>query len=105
MGSVWVWGIWEGPGLVWMGCVVFAVVLQWGGRLLEAGHQSSRQSVIVGEVGQCVGVRWRADVDVGSQANLPGKRQSRTIGMRWVAAWGCGGGRAAAWASSGRGPL
>jgi hypothetical protein len=30
-----------GPGLVWMGCVVFAAVLLWGGRLLEAGHQSS----------------------------------------------------------------
>jgi hypothetical protein len=25
--------------------------------------------------------------------------------VRWGAAWGCGGGRAAAWASSGRGPL
>ena len=65
VGWVWVWGIWEGPGLVWMGCVVFAVVLLWGGRLLEAGHQSSRQSVVVGEVGRCVGVRWRAGVDVG----------------------------------------
>jgi len=29
-----------GPGLVWMGCVVFAVLLLWGGRLLEACHQS-----------------------------------------------------------------
>ena len=61
VGWVWVWGIWEGPGLVWMGCVVFAVVLLWGGCLLEAGHQSSRQSVVVGEVGQCVGVLWQAD--------------------------------------------
>jgi hypothetical protein len=29
------------PGLVWMGCGVFAAVLLWGGRLLAAGHQSS----------------------------------------------------------------
>ena len=36
-----VWGFWAGPGLVWMGCGVFAVALLWGGRLLEAGHQSS----------------------------------------------------------------
>jgi hypothetical protein len=41
VGSVWVWGVWVGPGLVWMGCVVFAVELLWGGRLLAAGHQSS----------------------------------------------------------------
>jgi hypothetical protein len=40
---VWVrvWGFWAGPGLVWMGCVVFATALLWGGRLLAAGHQSS----------------------------------------------------------------
>jgi len=31
----------RGPGLVWMGCVVFAAVLLWGGRLLSAGHHSS----------------------------------------------------------------
>jgi hypothetical protein len=35
------WGFWAGPGLVWMGCVVFAAALLWGGRLLAAGHQSS----------------------------------------------------------------
>jgi len=34
--SVGVWGVWTGPGLVWMGCVVFAMALLWG-----AGHQSS----------------------------------------------------------------
>ncbi len=27
VGWVGVWGVWAGPGLVWMGCVVFAVVL------------------------------------------------------------------------------
>ena len=42
VGWVGVWGFWAGPGLVWMGCGVFAVVLLCGGRLLEAGHQSSR---------------------------------------------------------------
>ena len=52
VGWVWAWGFWAGPGLVWMGCVVFAAVLLWGGSL---------QSVIVGEVGRCMGVQWRAD--------------------------------------------
>ena len=41
VGWVGVWGFWAGPGLVWMGCVVFAAALLWGGRLLAAGHQSS----------------------------------------------------------------
>jgi adenosine kinase len=41
VGRVWVWGFWAGPGLVWMGCVVFAAALLWGGRLLAACHQSS----------------------------------------------------------------
>ncbi len=41
VGWVWVWGFWAGPGLVWMGCGVFAAALLWGGRLLVAGHQSS----------------------------------------------------------------
>ena len=36
VGWVGVWGFWAGPGLVWMGCVVFAMALLWG-----AGHQSS----------------------------------------------------------------
>ena len=36
-----VWGVWVGPGLVWMVCVVLATTLLWGGRLLAAGHQSS----------------------------------------------------------------
>jgi hypothetical protein len=26
-GWVWVWGVWAGPGLVWMGCVAFATSL------------------------------------------------------------------------------
>jgi hypothetical protein len=33
VGSVGVWGVWVGPGLVWMGCGVFAAALLWGGRL------------------------------------------------------------------------
>jgi hypothetical protein len=41
VGWVRVWGVWSGPGLVWMGCVVFAVVMLWEGSLLVAGHQSS----------------------------------------------------------------
>jgi hypothetical protein len=41
VGSVGMWGVWVGPGLVWMGCVVFAAALLWGGGLLAAGHQSS----------------------------------------------------------------
>ena len=41
VGSVGVWGVWVGRGLVWMGCVVFAAALLWGGRLLAAGHQFS----------------------------------------------------------------
>jgi hypothetical protein len=32
-------------------------------------------------------------------------QRSLSLLVRWVAAWGCGGGRASAWASSGRGPL
>jgi hypothetical protein len=35
-----VWGVWSGPGLVWMRCVVFTAVRLWG-RLLVAGHLSS----------------------------------------------------------------
>ncbi len=50
MGWVGVWGEWAGPGLVWMGCVVFAVTMLPGGHLLEACHLPV-QSVIVGEVG------------------------------------------------------
>jgi hypothetical protein len=41
VGSVGVWGVWVGPGLVWMGCGVCAAALLCGGRLLAAGHQSS----------------------------------------------------------------
>jgi hypothetical protein len=73
VGSVGVWEVWVGPGLVWMGCGVFAAALLWGGRLLAAGHQSSN--------------------------TVP------SLLVRWGDAWGCGGGRAAAWASSGRGLL
>ena len=36
-----VWGVWAGPGLVWMRFGVFAASRLWGGRLLTAGHQSS----------------------------------------------------------------
>ena len=35
------WGVWSGPGLVWMRCGVFAAAQLWGGRLLAAGHRSS----------------------------------------------------------------
>jgi hypothetical protein len=42
VGWVWVWGDWEDPGLVWMGCVVLATTLLWGGHFLAACHQSSR---------------------------------------------------------------
>ena len=66
MGWVWVWGFWAGPGLVWMGGGVFAAALLWGGRLLTACHPSlPAQSVVVGEVGQCVGVLWRAGGGLG----------------------------------------
>ena len=41
VGWVGVWGFWAGPGLVWMGCGIFAAELLWGGSLLAAGHQSS----------------------------------------------------------------
>jgi len=41
VGWVGVWGVWAGHGLVWMGCVVFAVTLLLGGSLLAACHQSS----------------------------------------------------------------
>jgi hypothetical protein len=41
VGWVGVWGAWAGPGLVWMGCGVFAAALLWGDRLLAACHQSS----------------------------------------------------------------
>jgi len=54
-----VWGVWSGPGLVWMRCCIFAVLLLWGGRFCD--------------VGQCVGVRWRADgiVDVLLMGPVP----------------------------------
>ncbi len=65
VGSVWVWGVWTGPGLVWMICVVFAVVLLWGAVCWRPAISLPAQSVVVGEVGLCVGVRWRADVCVG----------------------------------------
>ena len=61
------WGVWAGPGLVWMHSVVFAC----GCSLLVAGNLSSiaAQSVVVGDdddaVGCCVGVRWRAVGCVG----------------------------------------
>ena len=53
VGWVGVWGFWADPGLVWMGCGVFAAALLWGGRLLAAGHQSSSavSHGVVGEVG------------------------------------------------------
>ena len=73
VGWVGVWGFWADPGLVWMGCVVFAAVLLCGGRLLAAGPSVFQRSQLL----------W----------------------VRWGNAWGCGGGRAAAWASSGRGQL
>ncbi len=41
VGWVRVWGVWEGLGLVWMRCGVFAAVMLWGGSLLAACHQSS----------------------------------------------------------------
>ena len=43
VGWVGVWGFWAGPGLVWMGCVVFAVALLWGGSL----RLSCRHPVVV----------------------------------------------------------
>jgi hypothetical protein len=43
VGSVGVWGFWAGPGLVWMGCGVFAAAFLWGDCLLAAGHQSSSE--------------------------------------------------------------
>jgi hypothetical protein len=42
VGSVGVWGVWVGPGMVWMGCVVFAVELLWGGYLLMSVFQPSQ---------------------------------------------------------------
>ena len=51
VGWVRVWGSWADPGLVWMGCVVFAVMFLWGGSLLEAVISLPAQSVIVGKVG------------------------------------------------------
>ncbi len=47
-----VWGFWAVPGLVWMGCVVFAAALLWGGCLLAACHQS------VFQCSQLLLVRW-----------------------------------------------
>jgi hypothetical protein len=51
VGWVGVWGFWAGPGLVWMGCVIFAEVLLWGGSLLWQVISLLTQSVVVGEVG------------------------------------------------------
>jgi hypothetical protein len=38
------------------------------------------------------------------EGSAPHWEQNSSL-VRWVDAWGCGGGRAAAWASSGRGQL
>jgi hypothetical protein len=73
VGSVGVWGVWVGPGLVWMGCVVFAATLLWGGPFT-----GGRPSVF---------------------------QRSPSLLVRWVDAWGCGGGRTSAWVSSKRGQL
>ncbi len=49
------WGVWTGPGLVWMCSGVFAVELLLGGHLLAAGHLSF--SEVCHCRGLCVGVR------------------------------------------------
>ena len=46
VGGVRVWGVWAGPGLVWMGCGVFAAALLWGGCLLAACHQSRTNKIV-----------------------------------------------------------
>ena len=53
VGWVGVWGFWAGPGLVWMGCVVFAAALLWGGGAVcwRPAISLLAQSVVVGEVG------------------------------------------------------
>jgi len=43
VGSVGVWGVWVGPGLVWMGFVVFATTLLSGGCLMAVSHKSSSE--------------------------------------------------------------
>ncbi len=56
-----VWGVWSGPGLVWMNGGVFAASQFCGGAVCwQQAICLPTQSVVVGEVGRCVGVRWRA---------------------------------------------
>jgi len=57
-------GVWSGLRLVWMSCVVFAVAQLWGGVCWWPAICLPAQSV-VGELGHCMGVLWRAVGCVG----------------------------------------
>jgi hypothetical protein len=48
-----------------MGCGVFAAALLWGAVCWRPAISLPAQSVVVGEVERCVGVRWRAGGGVG----------------------------------------
>ena len=48
------------PIMVWMGCDVFAATLLGGAVCWRPAISLPAQSVVVGEVGHCVEVRWLA---------------------------------------------
>jgi hypothetical protein len=68
VGSVGVWGVWVGPGLVWMGCGAFAAALLWGGRLLPAGQCRQRTASTQSRCGGGVAARLRLP---GARSGLP----------------------------------
>ena len=60
--------MWAGPGLVWMGCDVFAAAMLLGGLLLAAGHQSSN-AVRDDDVFYLVVQKWRGRPPDGSRCS------------------------------------
>jgi hypothetical protein len=49
VGWVWVWGVWTGPGLVWMGCGDDPVAMLWEGLLRKIlFHNGNLTSALAG---------------------------------------------------------
>ena len=57
--------------LVWIRSGVFAAAWLWGAVCRLPAINLPVQSVVVGEVGRCVGVRWRAGGCVGNLRTGP----------------------------------
>jgi len=74
-----VWGVWAGPGLVWIQCGVVDVARLWGGSFLAVCHRSS---IIVCSCWLDVALCWGA-VAGGRRRGRPpdGARCSRRAGL------------------------